>query len=70
MKRLLLAVFVCASILSSCSSYRSSFACPSSKGASCMPMDMVDGMISNGQIEEYNEKHRRRHCNKSGCYHK
>lgn len=61
-------IVILASILSACTSYKSSFSCPSSKGAHCMPMDMVDNMISNGQIEEYNEKHRKRNCNKSRCY--
>lgn len=56
-------------LLSSCTGYKSSFGCPSSKGANCMPMDMVDSMISNGQIEEFNEKYKKKHCNKNSCYH-
>lgn len=60
---------ILAGLLTGCAGYKSNFACPSSKGANCLPMDMVDNMISNGQIEEYNETHRRRNCNKAICCH-
>jgi len=39
--------------VSGCSSYRSSFSCPASKGASCTRMDKVYEMIKSGEIEKY-----------------
>ncbi len=53
--------------LSGCSSYSSSFVCGDARGANCISMDMVDRMISSGEIERFNEankKCRGRRCKK------
>ncbi len=53
-------------MISGCSTYGSSFGCGDSKGAICMPMDKVDRLIKNGEIERYtkvgNAKCRGRNC--------
>lgn len=50
-------------LVSGCSSYSSNFACGDSKGATCMPMDKIDRMISSGEIELYTAQK----CKGRGC---
>lgn len=49
-------LFLALIILSACASYNSSFSCGDARGARCRSMDMVDLMISNGEIIRYTEK--------------
>jgi len=45
-------------LLSSCSSYKSSFSCGDAAGVHCTSMDCVDRLISSGEIEQYHNKAR------------
>lgn len=64
----LIIMIVISLIITGCSTYGSSFGCGDSKGASCMPMDKVDRLIKNGEIERYtklgNAKCRGRNCSR------
>jgi len=51
--------------LTGCSTYKSSFSCPASKGAGCTSMDKVYTMIKSGEIEKYDKKQRK--CNGRRC---
>lgn len=42
-------------ILASCSTYSAKFSCGDARGANCYTMDAVDQMITNGEIERFNE---------------
>lgn len=53
--------------LSGCKTYSSSFACGDAEGADCVSMDMVDRMITSGEIERFNEQ---RKCSSGGCKYK
>lgn len=46
-------------LLSGCSVYKSSFGCGDAKGAECYAMDYVDGMISSGEIDRFNEAYKK-----------
>lgn len=39
--------------LTSCATYNSGFGCGDAKGVPCTPMERVDLLISNGEIEHY-----------------
>ena len=57
-------LFIASSMLSSCSTYSTSFNCPDSKGARCTMLSEVDKMIDSGEIETvYLDKK----CKKGKC---
>ncbi len=57
-------LLIASSMLSSCSTYSTSFNCPDSKGARCSMLSEVDMMIDSGEIETvYLDKK----CKKGKC---
>lgn len=54
-------------VLSGCSTYRSGFSCGEAKGANCLSMDKVDGLISSVEIERFNDSRNLSKCKGSKC---
>jgi hypothetical protein len=60
-----LSIALLATFLTSCTTYKSGFACDSAKGMACTSMDKVDRMIASGEIDRFNEP--RKKCRGRGC---
>lgn len=66
-KALLLPIILCSLfVLSSCSSYGSSFSCRDASGLNCMPLSAVDRQINSGEIVEVELKERAK-CKGINC---
>ena len=57
----IIAMLLSCSFLTSCSTYSSGFGCGDARGVRCTPMEQVDLLISNGEIEKYTTKNAKKY---------